>query len=69
MSAFDPKRTSVGDIPCHLPALYVTLSGPLNVFRRSQIPDVINHCWRIPEPRGRQCDAAIFSKALLEVRR
>ena len=32
MSAYDPKRTSMGDIPCHLPALYVTLSGSLNVI-------------------------------------
>jgi hypothetical protein len=32
MSAFDPKRTFVGDTLCHLPALYVTLGDRLNVL-------------------------------------
>jgi len=41
MSAFDPKRTFVDGARSHWTALYDTLSGPLNVFCRSQIPDVI----------------------------
>ena len=32
MSAFDPKRTFVGDVPCHLSALYVTLGDRRNVL-------------------------------------
>jgi len=32
MSAFDPKRTFVGVVPCHLSALYVTLGDRRNVL-------------------------------------
>jgi putative tryptophan/tyrosine transport system substrate-binding protein len=35
MSVFDPKRTFVDDIPCHLPALYVTLGNR----RRGLLPE------------------------------